>query len=333
MESDTFKALLVSEVAEKEFAAELIERNIADLPEGDVLVEVQYSSINYKDALSASGNKGVTRLYPHTPGIDAAGVVRSSSDGNFQEGDQVIVTGFDLGMNTAGGFGQYIRVPANWVVACPDGMERREAMILGTAGFTAALCIEKLIANGLDPDAGDVLVTGATGGVGIIAVMLLSKLGYRVVASTGKAASHELLKALGASEVIGRAELGEVNSRPLLKERWAGAVDVVGGDTLFNVIKALKYQASVAACGLVQSPVFQASVLPFILRGVNLLGVDSVQLPLTRKQAVWKKLAQEWKLTGLDEICSEIGFEQLQESLAVVLRGEATGRYLLNLQR
>ncbi|MBT71074.1 MAG: oxidoreductase [Gammaproteobacteria bacterium] len=326
-----FKALQVSEVTEKKFTSTIVERSVDELPEGEVLIEVSYSSINYKDALSASGNKGVTRNYPHTPGVDASGIVRSSSSDNFKPGDEVIVTGYDLGMNTAGGFGQYIRVPAAWVLACPEGLNLRDAMILGTAGFTAALCVEKLIANGLAPDAGDVLVTGATGGVGIVAVMLLKALGYRVVASTGKNSAHDTLLLLGASEVLDRAELSEANPRPLLKERWAAAVDVAGGDTLSNVIKALNYGASVAACGLVQSPILQASVLPFILRGVNLLGIDSVELPLDSKQAVWAKLAGEWKLAGLDAICTEIGLEQLDTSLSSVLAGQATGRFLLNL--
>ena len=326
-----FKALQVSEVTEKKITSTIVERSVDELPEGEVLIEVSYSSINYKDALSASGNKGVTRNYPHTPGVDASGIVRSSSSDNFKPGDEVIVTGYDLGMNTAGGFGQYIRVPAAWVLACPEGLNLRDAMILGTAGFTAALCVEKLIANGLAPDAGDVLVTGATGGVGIVAVMLLKALGYRVVASTGKNSAHDTLLQLGASEILDRAELSEANPRPLLKERWSAAVDVAGGDTLSNVIKALNYGASVAACGLVQSPILQASVLPFILRGVNLLGIDSVELPLDSKQAVWAKLAGEWKLAGLDAICTEIGLEQLDTSLSSVLAGQATGRFLLNL--
>ena len=326
-----FKALQVSEVTEREFTSTIVERNVDELPQGEVLIEVSYSSINYKDALSASGNKSVTRNYPHTPGIDASGIVRSSSSDNFKAGDEVIVTGYDLGMNTAGGFGQYIRVPAAWVLACPEGLNLRDSMILGTAGFTAALCIEKLIANGLRPEAGDVLVTGATGGVGIVAVMLLKALGYSVVASTGKKSAHETLLQLGASEILDREELSEANPRPLLKERWAAAVDVAGGDTLCNVIKALNYGASVAACGLVQSPMLQASVLPFILRGVNLLGIDSVELPLDSKQAVWAKLAGKWKLAGLDAICTEIGLEQLDASLSSVLSGQATGRFLLNL--
>ena len=328
----TYKAYRVSEVAEKQYRGELVELNINDLPEGEVLIEVSYSSLNFKDALSASGNKSVTREYPHTPGIDAAGVVVSSSNEQFSTGDQVIVIGYDLGMNTAGGFGQYIRVPASWVVKCPDGLSLKESMVLGTAGFTAALCVEKLIQNDVTADSGDILVTGATGGVGIVAVAILAKLGYRVVASTGKPDAGSLLEQMGASELLDRAELSEENPRPMLKECWAGAVDVVGGDTLFNVVKSLHYGGSVACCGLVQSPMFKASVLPFILRGVNLLGVDSVQLPLETKQRVWSKLAAEWKVEGLDAIYNEIGFDQLGDSLAAVLKGGATGRYVLNLK-
>jgi len=329
----TFKAFEVSEVADKQFKSAIVEKSIAALPTGDVLIEVHYSSLNYKDALSASGNKGVTRNYPHTPGIDAAGVIAESSDSSLPAGTEVIVIGYDLGMNTAGGFGQFIRVPSQWVIPLPDGLSLRESMILGTAGFTAALCLEKLFRNGLEDKQGEVLVTGATGGVGIVAVALLSRLGYRVVASTGKKESHDRLRSLGASDIIERNELSEANSKPMVAERWVGAVDVVGGDTLFNVIKGLRYGASVAACGLVQSPMFNASVFPFILRGVNLLGIDSVQLPLSHKKAVWNKLASEWKLENLDKLSTEIGFGELQDCLQQVLAGRAEGRWVLNLKR
>lgn len=328
----SFKAYVVSEVEEKVFKGELVERQIEDLPEGEVLIEVHYSSINYKDALSASGNPGVTRSYPHTPGIDAAGVVKSSSVEGFKAGDEVVVIGYDLGMNTAGGFGQYIRVPSSWVINLPESMSLKESMILGTAGFTAALCIEKLLQNNLEPSSGPVLVTGATGGVGIVAVSLLSKLGFSVTASTSKVSAHELLKELGATELIDRAELSEETPKPMLREQWAGAVDVVGGATLFNVVKSLSYGGSVAACGLVQSPAFQASVLPFILRGVNLLGVDSVLLPIEIKRGVWEKLGAEWKLENLEKVSTEIAFSDLESSLATVLKGGATGRFVLNLK-
>ncbi|MCI5105771.1 MAG: YhdH/YhfP family quinone oxidoreductase [Pseudomonadales bacterium] len=327
-----YRALLVSEAQEKQFTAQVTTLDTDNLPAGEVLIEVQYSSLNYKDALSASGNRGVTREYPHTPGIDAAGIVRESANEQFSSGDEVIVIGYDLGMNTAGGFGQFIRVPAGWVVRKPKGLALRDSMCLGTAGFTAALCVDKLLAAGLEKDHGEVLVTGATGGVGVVAIALLSKLGFQVVASTGKPQASDWLRDFGAADIIDRAEMSEENKRPLLKERWAAAVDVAGGNSLLNILKTLRYGGSVAACGLVESPVFQASVLPFILRSVNLLGVDSVELPIERKQAVWDKLSSEWQLESLEKMVTEIGFDELAASLDKVLKGQAQGRYLLNLQ-
>ncbi|MFK7862900.1 MAG: YhdH/YhfP family quinone oxidoreductase [Pseudohongiellaceae bacterium] len=327
-----FKAYQVSEIEEKKFAGELVDRSIDELPEGQVLIRVHYSSVNYKDALSANGNPGVTRSYPHTPGIDAAGVVESSDSAQFSKGDEVIVVGYDLGMNTAGGFGQYIRVPENWVISLPKSLTLKDSMVLGTAGFTAALCVEKLLHNGLVPDDGKVLVTGATGGVGVVAVSLLSKLGFEVTASTSKKSAHSLLTALGATEIINRDDLSEENRKPMLAEQWAGAVDVVGGATLFNVVKSLKYGGSVAACGLVQSPMFQASVLPFILRNVNLLGIDSVQLPIETKRRVWQKMGDQWRLENLDRLSTEIEMEDLPKSLETVYKGGATGRFVVNLK-
>jgi len=325
-----FKALVVTEDDGK-FAAQVVDRHVDDLPAGDTLIQVNYSSLNYKDALSYSGNKGVTRQYPHTPGIDAAGTVISSDDASLGAGDEVLVIGYDLGMNTSGGFGQLIRVPAQWVVKLPAGLSQKQSMILGTAGFTAALCVEKLLLNGLQPEQGKVLVTGASGGVGMIAVALLAKLGFTVSASTGKQEAHEALTKLGAGEIVDRNTIGEENSRPMLKEEWAAAVDVVGGDTLSNVIKSLRYGGSVAACGLVQSTSFSATVLPFILRGVNLLGVDSVQLPIETKRNLWNKLGADWKLDTLEDVCVDIGFTELESSLAQVVSGRANGRFVLDL--
>ncbi len=326
-----FKAMQVLELDDGKFRAEIIERSVDELPEADTLIRVQYSSLNYKDALSFSGNRGVTLQYPHTPGIDAAGTVISSSNTKLNEGDEVIVTGYDLGMNTSGGYGQLIRVPSAWVVKRPQELSSKESMVLGTAGFTAALCIEKLLVNGLKPEHGKVLVTGASGGVGVVAVALLSKLGYSVSASTGKEQAHALLGSLGADQLVDRSTLSEEVSRTLLREDWAAAVDVVGGATLTTILKSLRYGGSVAACGLVQSPTFSASVFPFILRGVNLLGVDSVQLPIEVKTELWRKLATEWKLDKLDEICTDIGFDELEASLTQVLKGAASGRFVLNL--
>lgn len=331
-----FKSFRVSERQEGEksfYRAEIIQRRLDELPAGDVLIRVRYSSLNYKDALSATGNKGVTRQYPHTPGIDAAGEVVTSAVSQFSPGDKVLVTGYDLGMNTDGGFADFIRVPAAWVVPLPSGLNLRQSMVLGTAGFTAALCVYKLLQNGLKPDNGEVLVTGATGGVGIIAVALLARLGYAVTACTGKSEQESYLKSMGATAVIDRALISEPSARPLLKERWAGAVDVAGGEILWNVLRSLQYGASVACCGLVGSPTLNATVFPFILRGINLLGVDSVNQPAELRSALWELLATSWKPACLDDIATDIGLAELEEGLQTVLKGRAVGRMVLDLSR
>lgn len=325
-----FKALQTNENGGR-FETSLIERDTDELPAGEVLIRVSYSSLNYKDALSASGNRGVTRNFPHTPGIDAAGKVAESSVADFSVGDEVIVTGYDLGMNTAGGFGQFIRVPAAWVIKRPVGLSLREAMALGTAGLTAALCIDKLEQAGLEPTDAPILVTGATGGVGSIAIALLSRLGYKVAAVTGKAEQGDFLRKLGATQVVERSALQAGTEKPLLKEQWAGAVDTVGGDILFNVVKSLQRGASVACCGLTAGTHFQANVLPFILRGVNLLGVDSVEIPLVVKASMWDKLSVQWKLPNLDDLVQEISLEQLPEAIERTLAGQQTGRMLVRL--
>lgn len=327
----SFKALQTSESADGRFETRVIERDLSELPAGEVLIRVRYSSLNYKDALSASGNRGVTRSYPHTPGIDAAGVVVESSTSGFAVGDEVIVTGYDLGMNTAGGFGQFIRVPAAWVIKRPSGLSLREAMALGTAGLTAALCVDKLEQAGLEPVDAPVLVTGATGGVGSIAVALLSRLGYNVAAVTGKLEQKPFLTSLGATQVIERSALQSGTEKPMLKEQWAGAVDTVGGDILFNVIKSLQRGASVACCGLTAGTNFQANVLPFILRGVNLLGIDSVEIPRSVKASMWDKLSAQWKLANLDDLVQEIPLEELPQAIERILAGQQTGRMLVRL--
>ncbi|WP_211828397.1 YhdH/YhfP family quinone oxidoreductase [Kistimonas asteriae] len=329
----TFKALWVDKKAnESVYSLSLIDREVDALPAGDVLVQVQYSSLNFKDALSAKGNKAVTRQYPHTPGIDAAGIVEQSSDGRFQPGDRVIVTGYDLGMNTPGGFGGYIRVPGDWVIPCPEPLSLRDSMVFGTAGLTAALCVEKLLQMGLAPDQGDVFVSGATGGVGSLSVAILARLGFSVAASTGKLERADYLTELGASKVIDRETIADGSERPLLPESWAGAVDTVGGDILFNIIKSLKYGGSVACCGLVSSPSFQATVFPFILRGVNLLGVDSVELPREKKEAIWQLLAGQWQPDGLEKMTTEVCLAELPEYIESIFKGKQVGRVLVNLQ-
>lgn len=324
-----FKALLVTE-EQGQYQRRVVTRHIDDLPAGEVLIRVHWSSLNYKDAMSASGNKAITRNYPHTPGIDAAGVVEASSVSELAPGDEVIVTGYDLGMDTAGGFGQYIRVPAAWVLKRPAGLSLRESMVLGTAGLTAALCIDKLERAGLSSGAGPVLVTGATGGVGSIAVAMLAHLGHEVVAVTGKADQADFLRGIGASEVMSREELQAGTNKVLLGERWAGAVDTVGGDILFNVVKSLRYDASVACCGLTAGGQFQASVFPFILRNVNLLGVDSVEQPLVAKASMWDRLSLQWKM-DLQQLAEEVTLEQLPERIDTILAGGMVGRAVVNL--
>lgn len=325
-----FHALLVEKTAEG-FTRRVAERSLADLPDGEVLIDVRYSSLNFKDALSATGNPGVSRNFPHTPGIDAAGLVTHSSSDKFAPGDEVIVIGFDLGMNTPGGFGQRIRVPAGWVVRKPDGLSLHESMVLGTAGFTAALAIDKLEHAGMTPESGPILVTGATGGVGSVAVMLLAELGYEVAAVTGKPEQHEFLRSLGASRMLSREEARVDAERPLLKETWGGVVDCVGGEMLVNGLKSLRYGCGLAACGLVESPQFSATVLPFILRNVNLLGVDSVQLPLPRKEQIWNKLAGPWKLDRLSVLEEPLTLSSLSDAIDRILAGRMVGRGVVDL--
>ena len=327
-----FKAMVVSETADQKFTREIGQKEFSDLPAGELLIEVKYSSLNYKDALSASRNKGVTRKFPHTPAIDAAGVVATSSTSQFGAGDQVIVTGFDLGMNTAGGFGQYISVPASWAVKVPQGMTLKESMAYGTAGLTAALCVMRLMAFGLTKDSGEVLVTGATGGVGSVAVGILAKLGFNVVAATGKTDEKDFLTQLGAKAIISRDEANDTSGRPLQKGRWAGVVDAVGGNILATAIKSAKYGGLVAACGNAMSADLAVSVYPFILRGVSLLGVDSVEVPMNTRLRTWQKLAQDWKL-DVSGFVSECALEELSPKIDLVLKGGIRGRVVVDLNR
>ena len=326
----TFRALLI-EKTDTGFLRSVVERTAAELPPGDLLIEVKFSSLNFKDGLSATGNPGVTRKFPHTPGIDAAGVVLDSASADFAVGDEVIAIGFDLGMNTPGGYGQRIRIPASWAVKRPKGLSLRESMILGTAGFTAAQCVDKLIGAGMTPDAGPVLVTGASGGVGSVAVALLSKLGYSVAAATGKPEQADYLKQLGASEIVAREELRDGADKPLLKERWGGVVDTVGGDILWNAVKSLRYGCSLAACGLVNSMEIPATVLPFLLRHVNLLGIDSVQYPIESKRRVWDQLAGSWKLGNLETMARPLTLDTLSDGIDRILAGRMVGRGLVDL--
>ena len=332
MNVSTFRALVVSKTDEKTFTREITERSISDLPEGEVLIRVHFSSLNYKDGLSCIGNPGVTRNYPHTPGIDASGKVTESSDSQFKTGDSVIVTSYDLGMNTSGGFGEYIRVPADWVVPLPEGMTFKEASIYGVAGFTAALSVDALQKYGVNPEHGEIVVTGSTGGVGSVSVALLSLLGYTVVASTGKKEESEFLLRLGASEIISREEVNDESKKPLLRERWAGAVDTVGGTTLAALLKAAKRGGAVAATGLVASSELSTTVFPFILRGVSLLGIDSGFTPTKLRLEIWNKLAGIWKIPQLEQLTIDCTLEELDPEIDKILAGGQRGRVVVNLQ-
>jgi len=325
-----FKALVTEEVDGK-YVSTIKERNIADLPDGEVIINVKYSSLNFKDGLSSAGNKGVTRNFPHTPGIDAAGIVAESSDESFKAGDEVIVTGYDLGMNTSGGFSEYIRVPAGWIVKKPEGLTLREAMIYGTAGFTSALSVIKLQNAGVTPEKGKVLVTGSTGGVGSVAVAMLAKLGFSVTGVTGKPEKAEFLKSLGADEIITREEAIDESKRPMLKGIYAGTVDTVGGSILATALKATAYEGAVTTCGLTQAVELNTTVFPFILRGVSLLGVDSVELPLATKQETWRRIATDLKLENIEDLAVDISLEELPEYLGMILKGQTAGRVVVKI--
>lgn len=318
------------DVSGRDITASWQEREEGELPAGDVLIEVSYSSVNYKDALSANGNKGVTKEYPHTPGIDAVGTVVSSEDAGFSAGDKVVVFGYDLGMNTEGGFSQRIRVPAAWVLKKPEGLSEEDAMAWGTAGFTAALSVQKLERAGVSPEKGPVLVTGATGGVGSVAVALLSKLGFSVVALSGKEEKNAWLTDLGAKKVVGRDDVLALKGKAMAKPIYQAAVDTVGGDMVSAIIPQLMPEGAVTTCGMIAGVKVEASVFPFILRGVSLLGVDSVEIPRADKQAVLDKVAGEWSLPTLENMTTEIGRDQLPDVLAAILAGKGVGRYRVN---
>ena len=324
-----YKALVVNEV-NAAFEQTIQTLHIDNLPKGDVLVKVHYSSINYKDALSATGNKGITKKYPHTPGIDAAGEVVSSLDDKFKAGDKVIVTGYDLGMNTSGGFGQYIRVPADWVVKLPEGLSLKESMIIGTAGFTAGISVLRLSAL-VKPSDGKILVSGATGGVGSVALSLLSKLGYQTIAISGKETEYPFLRKLGASDILPRAEFQEVDKRPILSAQYAGAIDTVGGPILENILKSLQPLGAVTTCGSVSATQLNMTVFPFILRGISLIGISAQNYPGALREPLWVKLATDWKPDNLLELYTEIRLEDIPETVALILQGKLKGRTIVNM--
>ncbi|WP_185113837.1 YhdH/YhfP family quinone oxidoreductase [Chryseobacterium indologenes] len=325
-----FKALMARET-NGVFNANVEQISMTEIPKNEVLIKVAYSSVNFKDALSASGNKGVTRKFPHIPGIDAAGQVVSSTSGCFTKGDNVIVTGYDLGMNTWGGFGEFVSVPANWVIKLPDGLSLFEAMCFGTAGLTAGLSVYNLIHSGIEKEQGTIVVSGATGGVGSISIAILSKLGYEVVAISGKEEYQFINQILGASSIISRKEFIETyDQKAMSKADYSGGIDTVGGSILSGILKSLKYNGAVTTCGNVASAEISTSIFPFILRGVKLIGIDSVEQPLEFKEEIWNLLAHEWKPTYLKEIVKEISIEELPDVLTTILEGNAKGRFVLN---
>ncbi len=330
MKDTSFRALVVNN-NENNISVNVTRLNLNDLPQGDIVIRVAYSSVNYKDGLAVIPNGQIVNTYPHIPGIDMAGTVVSSTNARFKEGDEVIATSYEIGVSHFGGFSEYARIPSDWIVPLPKGLTMKQAMVYGTAGFTAALSIQRLEENGVGPDKGPILVSGATGGVGSSAVSILSKLGYHVVASTGKESEHEFLYSIGAKEVISRQELQPEKIRPIDKQRWAAAIDPVGGKTLSYILSTMKYGGSVAVSGLTGGISVPTTVFPFILRGVNLLGIDSVNCPMTTRVALWERMANEFKPDMLDKITSETTLDELPTTLSLIIEGKLKGRTILKL--
>jgi acrylyl-CoA reductase (NADPH) len=325
----TFKAFRVEE-KEGNYFSTIKEMPFNTLAQGQVLIKVHYSSLNYKDALSASGNKGVTRNYPHTPGIDAVGTIVSSLSNKFKVEDKVIATSYDLGMNTDGGFGQYIQVPEDWAVKLPENLSMKEAMIIGTAGLTAGISVLRL-SETVKPEDGPIVVSGATGGVGSLSIAILKKIGYKIAAITGKETERDFLIKLGADEIIMRKDFEEPEKRPLLKPAFAGAIDTVGGVILENIIKSISPMGVVTCCGNVASPKLDLTVFPFILRGISLIGIDSQNYPMTYREKVWDKLSNDWKTDTLTETCTEITLNELEGKIDLMLKGKLKGRTVVKM--
>ncbi|WP_314584136.1 acryloyl-CoA reductase [Paenibacillus terrigena] len=326
-----FQAFVVDK-QDEEVITQVKTLTMEDLPAGDVTIRAAYSSVNYKDGLATLLNGGIVNQYPFIPGIDVAGTVVESKDERFEEGDFVLVTGYGLGVSHFGGYSEYIRVPGDWIVHLPEGITLKESMALGTAGFTAALSIHKLEQHGLRPDQGEVLVTGATGGVGSLAVAMLSKIGYHVVASSGKTEEHDFLRKLGAKEILSREDVSPEQIRPLSKARWAAVVDPVGGNTLAHALSTTKYGGAIAVSGMIGGAGFPGNVYPFILRGVQLIGIDSVYCPMDERIAIWKRLGSDLKP---DLLLEEIGrvttLAHLSHELKIILQGKQRGRLIVAL--
>lgn len=329
---ESFNAFLV-EKTEDHFSAEIKKLTIHNLPEGNVVIKVLYSSVNYKDGLASTPNGKIVRSYPFVPGIDLAGVVIESKDSRFHEGDEVIATSYEIGVSHFGGYSELAKIPGDWIVPLPEGLTLKEAMVYGTAGFTAALSVHRLEENGLTPEKGKVLVTGATGGVGSIAVAILAKLGYHVVASTGKETEHQYLLEIGAKEVVSREDIVGEKIKPLDKQLWAAAVDPVGGKSLSAILSKLTYNGSVAVSGLTGGTDVPTTVFPFILRGINLLGIDSVYCPMETRKVIWQRMADDFKPESLlNTIKNEVSLTELPEAITKILKGEMRGRTIVNIQ-
>lgn len=328
---ERFKALVLDQVGD-DFSAGFRDVAVDDLPEGDVTVAIEYSTINYKDGLVINGNVGrLVREFPHIPGIDFSGTVEASDSDAFRPGDKVVLTGWCVGEVHWGGLGQKARVKADWLVPLPAGLSTKQAMAVGTAGFTSMLCVDALEQHGLSPDKGEVLVTGGAGGVGSVAIAILGKRGYTVVTSTGRRAEEEFLTALGAAEVIDRTDLSEAEIRPLERKRWAGCVDTVAGKTLSTVLAQMKYGGSVAACGLAGGNLLETTVLPFLLRGVNILGIDSVMQPADNRARIWQRIADDLPLDRLDALTRTVPLGEVPALAKSILKGQVRGRTVVDV--
>jgi len=325
-----FKALVLEE-SDGKVSASIQELEESRLPDGEVTVAVDYSTLNYKDGMIVNGIGRLVRNYPHVPGVDFAGTVSESSHADFAAGDKVALTGWRVGEAHWGGYAQKVRVKGDWLVPLPEGLDAKRAMAIGTAGFTAMLAVMALEEHGLTPEKGEVLVTGAAGGVGSVAVAVLAKLGYQVAASTGRAETHDYLRTLGAANIVERAELAEPATRPLDKERWAGAIDSVGGTTLAHLLTQMAYRGSVAAVGLAGGNKLETTVIPFLLRGVNLLGIDSVMCPAERRKAAWQRLTTDLPMDKLDGMINEATLGDVPRLAGEILKGQVKGRVVVDV--
>ena len=327
--ADQFQAYQIGKSDDGQRCA-LTQLDDSDLMEGDVTVRVEYTTLNYKDGLALTGRSPIIRKFPLTPGIDFSGTVIDSSHADFKDGDQVILNGFGVGEVHSGGYAQKARVSGDWLVPLPDGLDMRQAMAIGTAGYTAMLSVMALEQHGIKPGDGDILVTGASGGVGSVAVAIMSKLGHRVVATTGRMNEKDFLTGLGAADVLDRADFSD-KARPLGKELWRGAIDVAGGNTLANVLSQLSYGGAAAICGLAESMNLPTTVAPFILRGISMYGIDSVMAPIAKRKIAWQRLASDLDLALLDELCFDLDFADLPQAAEDILAGKIRGRPVVKL--